>query len=131
VGGINCLASNQKCQQLLVWHAGNDINFSDEELFLLQKPLNQQNDWDLLCFVERYIISFFLLIASWFPVLNPKINRISKHATEVSQHIKLCCKAQTLRGSSVFLVTSASKRAKIFTSLFAIRHGLHFNYTFI
>lgn len=34
----------KKCQHLLAWHAGDDIIFSDEKMFILQDSHNQQND---------------------------------------------------------------------------------------
>lgn len=34
----------RKCKDLLSWHAGDDIIFSDEKMFILQDPHNQQND---------------------------------------------------------------------------------------
>jgi hypothetical protein len=34
----------QKFRNLLAWHAGDGIIFSDEKLFLLQETHNQQND---------------------------------------------------------------------------------------
>lgn len=40
----NKLARVQKSQELLRWHAGDEILFSDEKLFLLQDSHNQQND---------------------------------------------------------------------------------------
>lgn len=38
------IARYKKCQRLLQWHAGDDIIFSDEKLFLLQNYHNSQND---------------------------------------------------------------------------------------
>lgn len=34
----------EKCKDLLAWHAGDDIIFSDEKMFQLQDSHNQQND---------------------------------------------------------------------------------------
>lgn len=38
------IARYQKCKRLLQWHAGSDIIFSDEKLFVLQNYHNSQND---------------------------------------------------------------------------------------
>lgn len=41
---VHKIARVKKCKHLLWWHAGDEIIFSDEKMFVLQDTHNQQND---------------------------------------------------------------------------------------
>jgi hypothetical protein len=80
----------KNCRLVLAWHAGDDIIFSDEELFLLQETHHQQNDQNY-CIISKKCNLLLLFIEAGVNIEHVLEIHVFDHARNLHREDYFCC----------------------------------------